>query len=391
MNLMIPASGEIDHRSLPKIILSANTDWYLYNFRLALAREIVKRGASLLLVSPPGPYAQRILAEGLRWQPLKIARRSINPLVDFLVLLRFITLYCHEKPDLVHHFTIKPIIYGSLAARILGVPAVVNSVTGLGYLFVNPSNLATALQVLIRPIYRTALSGINSRVIFQNASDQKLFIREHLVKVENTVLISGSGVNADVYKPSPEPNTEPMILMASRMLWDKGVREIVEAARILQKKGFIARFVLVGDSDRGNPAAVSEDQLQAWHEEGIIEWWGHRDDMPEVMAQSHIVVLPSYGEGLPRVLLEAGAAGKPVVTTDVPGCRDIIQDGVNGILVPPKDPLALTEAISRLVIDTKLRMQMGAAGRSLVVRGYTTDHINQKTFEVYRELVDSKL
>lgn len=373
---------------MTRIILSANTDWYLYNFRSALARVIQETGADVLLTSPYGSYVRRIREEGFRWCEIKISRRGMNPFVEGISLLTYLSLYRRERPDLVHHFTIKPVIYGSLAARILGVPAVVNSITGLGYLFVNPGKFAALLRIMAKPFYRIALSTPHSRVIFQNQRDRDLFVGQELVSTDRTLIIPGSGVDPGQFKPSIEPPGKPVVLMASRMLWDKGVGELVEAARLLRQRSIVGKIVLVGGTDEGNPASVSSSQLRKWQDESIIEWLGHRDDMPGIMASAHIVVLPSYGEGLPKVLIEAGAAGKPVVATDVQGCRDIIQHGVNGLLVPPKNAVALAEALNQLIDDAELREKMGVEARKLILESYTNDHINRQTLELYRKMID---
>ena len=371
------------------IILSANTDWYLYNFRLALAQAIRERGAQVVLASPSGTYVEKLEREGFAWRHLRISRRGWNPVVELLTIYDFTRLYRKEKPDLVHHFTIKPVLYGSLAARIAHVPAVVNSITGLGYLYVNPGKLAVVGKACIKPVYHIALSKPGSRVIFQNFRDRDFFLEQDLVKDKQALIIPGSGVDPDRFRPSPEPAGEPVILMASRMLWDKGVRELVEAARLLKERGFSGEVILAGAPDAGYPASVTEAQLNDWTKEGVVRWVGHSEDMAGLLARAHIVVLPSYGEGLPRVLLEAGAAGKPVVTTDIPGCRDIIQDGVNGLLVPPKDPIALASALHRLVQDPELRSRMGEAGRFAVLEKFTNEKVNHETLQVYSELLSN--
>jgi glycosyltransferase involved in cell wall biosynthesis len=373
-----------------KISLSANTDWYLFNFRLSLARAVRETGANVLLVSPDGPYVSRIQGTGFRWHELKISRRGVNPIRELTTLASYFALYRRERADLVHHFTIKPVLYGSLAARLSGVPAVVNSVTGLGYVFINPSKTAAFMRLLVMPIFRQALLYRRSRVIFQNRQDRELFIESGLVRRELTHIIPGSGVDPDEFKAVPEPSGEPIILLASRMLWDKGVGELVEAMRLIRQQGVACRAILVGRSDKGNPSAIPEAQLETWNEEGVVEWWGHRDDMPAVMQNVHLVVLPTYGEGLPKVLIEACAAGRPVVASDVPGCREIVQDGVNGLLVPCRDVQTLAKALIRLVRDPALRERMGRAGRELVLSRLTNQHINDQTLHVYRELLESQ-
>jgi glycosyltransferase involved in cell wall biosynthesis len=374
-----------------KFILVANTDWYLYNFRISLARAIRDSGTRVLLASPIGPYVSDLAAAGFEWRELRISRRGLNPLREFVSILQFRSLYQRERPDLVHHFTLKPVLYGSIAARWSGAPAVVNSVTGLGYLFINPSKTATYLRMLVRPLFRLALSYERSRIIFQNQEDRDLFAHYGLMRRDQTLIIPGSGVDPDEFKPSPEPAGDAIILLASRMLWDKGVGELVEAIRLIHRQGVTCKAILVGSSDEGNPSAIPTAQLENWNKEGVVEWQGHRDDMAAVMRNVHIVALPTYGEGLPRVLIEASAAGKPIVASDVPGCRQIVQDGVNGILIPCRDVKALADALIRLIKDPARRDRMGHAGRQLVLTRFTNQHINGQTLRLYRELLHERI
>lgn len=373
---------------MTKIILFANTDWYLYNFRLPLARRIREHGVDLVLVSPQGPYAEKLEAEGFCWEELPLSRRGLNPIVEWKALVDVWRLYRHERPDLVHHFTIKPILFGSLAARWLNISAVVNSVTGLGFLFVNQGLLTVVLRYLVRPIYWAAMNHSRLKVIFQNEQDQGVLIRMGIVSKGKTVVIPGSGVDITRFEPRPEPAGDPVVLMASRMLWDKGVAEFVEAARLLRQHKPSARFILVGRPDEGNPASIPEHTLRMWHDEGVVEWWGHREDMPQVLASCHVVALPtSYGEGIPKILIEAAAAGKPIVATDVPGCREIVHHGVNGLLVPINDPMALADAIRRFLTDPVLRSTMGRAGREMVIQRFTEEVVNKQTINIYQQLL----
>ena len=376
---------------MAKIILSANTDWYLFNFRLALARNIREEGADVLMLSPPGPYVEKIRETGFQWTRIDIARETVDPLEDIRTLLSFLHLYRRERPDLVHNFTVKPVIYGSIAGRLAGVHATVSSVTGLGYPFVNPGTRAAVLRMLVLPLYRIALTAPNSNVVFHNAADKEFFVKRRVVSEEIAFVIEGSGVDPEEFKPGPEPTGQPVVLMASRMLWDKGVAEIIQAARILKARGVSASIILAGEPDSGYPASVPEIELRAWNQEGIVEWIGRRDDMPELMRQAHIVVLPSYGEGLPRVLLEASASGKAIVATDIPGCRAVVRSGVTGLLVPARDPHALADALENLIVDVELRRRMGKAGREMVEERFTQSQINKQIISIYRELLGNDL
>lgn len=373
----------------PRVALVANTDWYLYNFRLSLAREIRAAGADAVLVSPPGSYVPRFREAGFEWLPIGMDRRGLNPIFEAFTWMRFLLLYQRQRFDLVHHFTHKPVIYGSLAAKALGRMPVVNSVTGAGYLFVHPGWGTAALRRLVLPAFRAALSGPNVRVIFENPDNQAAFVRSGLVRLGGSSIVGGTGVDPEHFRPAPEPSGIPVLLMPARMLWDKGVGDVVEAARILRSRGASVRFVLAGAADEGSLARISERQLRQWQADGLVEWIGHQDDMAALFARAHVVTLASQGgEGLPRSLVEAAACGKPIVATDVDGCREVVRDGVNGFLVPPRNPGALASAIERLIGDPALRQAMGLRGRRIVVERFTDETINDQTLAVYRELIE---
>ncbi len=370
---------------MPKLLMSANTDWYLYNFRFSLARFCRQQGYEVVFVSPLGRYVDHLKNDNFRWLEWNLGRQTINPLSEFGSLRQLFNIYRQEKPDLVHHHTIKPVLYGSLIARWTGKPGIVNSITGRGYVFSGEDLRARLLRLCIDPLYRVVFKSSDCMVIFENETDQQYFIRRGLVPAERTCLIQGVGVDPELFSPKPEPDGVPVILMASRMLWDKGVGVLVEAARILKSR-VKARIVLVGEPDQGNPGTVDQTILAEWHKEGAIEWWGWQDDMPAIYARSHIVTLPTmYAEGVPTNLLEAAACGRPLVASDTPGCRDVILDGQNGYLIPPNDPRALAEALENLVRDPVLRKDMGNASRQLVLQKFTHTRINPLTLSVYQE------
>lgn len=371
-----------------KILYFANTDWYLYNFRLNLARAMRDRGHEVVLMSPPGEYVEQIESEGFRWVSLPISRKGTNPLVEFGRIRRIADVYQKEKPDLAHHFTVKCVTYGSLAAHRAGVPHVVNAITGLGSVFVGNSLSTRVLRLIVSGLYRRAMD--NTEVIFQNPDDMNLFLKLGLVHPEQSVLIRGSGIDIDRFTPMPEPEKNtPLVVLPARMLWNKGIGEFVEAAHILQEQGVRARFALVGVADSGNPAAVSLVQLGEWQKEGVVEWWGWQEDIKVVFAMAHIVCLPSYREGVPRVLAEAAACTRALVTTDVPGCREIVKDGENGLLVPARDAAALAEALKKLILNPGLRRQMGEKGREFVEKEFSNQQVVGGTLDVYDRLLAS--
>ena len=382
---------------MSKIVLFANTDWYLYNFRRSLALALHQAGHELLLLSPPGEYGARLRALGLRWEPVPMDRRSLNPLREAAVLAHLWRLFRRERPDLVHGFTIKCAVYGSLAARLAGVPARVNAVTGMGYVFTSTDAKARALRPLVRLLMRAALDGRDARLILQNPDDVAVFEQARLVAPGQIRLIPGSGVDCVRFAPgesvgrghAPDADTPPFrVLLAARLLWDKGLAEFVDAARRLHGEGRAIDFLLAGDPDPGNPAAVPEATVHDWVAEGLLHWLGHVDDMPALFASVDVVVLPSYREGLPKGLIEAAACALPLVTADVPGCREVVTDGVDGLLVPVRDAGALATAIARLHDDPVLAARLGAAARQRALDEFDERIVIARTQAVYQELLD---
>lgn len=372
-----------------KIILVANTDWYLFNFRLSLARRLRAAGVEVALVSPNGKFVSDILEDGFRWIEWNVGRKTMEPLGELSAVRRLAAIYQREKPDLVHHFTIKPVLYGSLAARQANVPALVNSVTGLGYVFLAQGRQGSALRRVVMPLYRLAFGHANLAVIFENASDRQQFIELGLISEEKTSVVQGVGVDVERFRPAPEPEGVPIVLFPARMLMDKGLGTLIDAARLLKRERPV-RIVLVGEPDPGNPATVDSDTLRDWQEAGLVEWWGFQRDMETVYTQAAVVTLPSLGEGLPTVLIEAAACGRAIVATDVPGCREVVSDGVNGLLVPPNDPSALAQALGCLLEDETLRARMGAAGRERVLAQFADHLIIRQIVEIYLKLLPAE-
>jgi len=372
-----------------KVIFFANSDWYLYNFRIALARYLTGFGIEVVMVSPYGEYVSAITAEGFRWVSLDMNRRSTNPLTELGVIWRLAKILKSEKPDLIHNFTIKSVVYGSIAARIANVKCIVNAVAGLGFVFSNSGLQASVLKPIVRRLLKFAMGGKNSRLILQNPDDQVLFSNEKLVDSANIRLIKGSGVNTEVFHlNTKQPAAVPIVLMASRLLLDKGVLEYVEAAKMIKASKLKARFILAGSPDEGNPASVTEADLKWWREEGMVDIVGHVADMSTMLKQVDVVVLPTrYGEGVPRMLIESAASGLPLVATNVPGCREVVINEKNGLLVEPNDIAGLVSAIRRLLEDESLRSQMGKKGRELVLREFDEKVVFDKTFQVYQELI----
>jgi len=374
-----------------RLVITVNQDWFFLSHRLPIARAARAAGAHVVVVAGNSGRGPAIAAHGFEFIPLPISRKGFNPLEDLATLTFLRRTYKRLQPDLVHHVTIKPVLYGSIAARLMGRVAVVNAVTGLGYAFTSADTRARAARPLLRTLYRFALHHPRSRTIFQNPEDLNDFVRMGLVRSDRAVLIRGSGVDCARFHPVPEPQGSPVVLLASRMLWDKGVKEFVEAARIVRAEDRAVRFVLVGEPDVGNPSAIPVTQLEEWSAQGVVEWWGPRQDMPVVLSQASIVTLPTvYGEGVPKILLEAAASGRPIVATDVRGCREIVRPGVNGVLIAPGRSPELAKAIQDLLASSELRTQFGEAGRRMASAEFADDIVVGRTLEVYRDLVAAR-
>jgi len=367
-----------------RVALISNTDWYLYNFRLALAKELRNADFDVKLISPEGRYVSILEAEGFEWHEWQVGRQSIAPWQELGTIRKLKNLYRKLKPDLVHHHTIKPVLYGGIAAQQASVPAIVASITGRGYAFEGKDNRAPLLEQIIKPFYRRVLRSNNTQVIFENDSDQNFFIQAGLVNQRQCNLIESVGVDPDHFFPTPEPDGPVVILLASRMLWDKGVGVLVDAAHLMKQKGLEFKIVLVGKPDPGNPTSISEEQLRAWEKENLLEWWGWQTDMQRIYSQCHVVVLPSFHEGVPTGLLEAAACGLPIVASDIPGCQIVVVDGETGLLVPSGQPQSLAAALEDLILDPDLRGRMGKAGRERLLERFTQQKINQQTIEIYR-------
>lgn len=378
------AAGTVSPDANVKTLLFANTAWYLYNFRLPLAEALRAQGYDVVLVSPGDEFSKKLISAGFRWIEFPFSRKGRNPFQEIFTISRLITLYRRELPDFVHHFTIKCVLYGSLAARMAGIRRVINSITGLGYLFIGNSLGQKIIRPLILLLYRIGLKS--TQVIFQNGDDLQQFLSNGLVVSDQVSIVRGSGVDINRFSPTWEPDGQQQILLPARMLWDKGVAEFVQAARILKAEGVDARFVLAGDTDEENPANVPLKQLQEWQKEGVIEWLGWQGNMPELISRSSIVCLPSYREGLPKTLIEAAACARPMVAFDAPGSREVVIPGETGLLARFKDVNDLSVCLRRLLNDRGERRRMGENARKLAEKEFSIDRIVRETLTVYSKL-----
>ncbi|SCZ67222.1 glycosyltransferase family 4 protein [Thiohalomonas denitrificans] len=369
----------------PKLLYFVTEDWYFCSHRLPLAVAARDAGYDVAVVTRVRDHGETIRAAGIRVIALDSERRSLNPLSLASSVGRLAALYRRERPDIVHHVALKPVVLGAVAARLAGVKRVVSALAGLGWLYSSKSRAAALLGYPVRRVLKGVLS--RGRIIVQNPDDLA-WLCALGVSQSSMTLIRGSGVDVAQFHPGAGSDGIPVVVLVARMLWDKGVGELVEASRRIHQRGGTARFVLVGAPDAANPGSIDEATLKAWADEGTAEWWGRRDDMVDVLDQAHIACLPSYyGEGVPRSLLEAAAAGLPIVTTDAPGCREVVIDGDNGLLVPPRDVDALADALEALIQDPDRRREMGLRSRERAEKEFSIDKVVSETLAIYREML----
>ncbi len=369
--------------SRKKLFFYVTEDWYFVSHRLPLAVAACEAGYDVSVITRVSECGDAIRNAGLRLIPFENSRSGMNPIVELWTLARLAALYMRERPDIVHHVAIKPVLYGSIAARLARVPHRVNALAGLGWLFASSAGLAR----WIKPAVRVALGQVlrSGITLVQNPDDQRVLIKLGVPEA-GIRRIAGSGVDLEQFVPQPEPVGKPTVILPARLLWDKGVGEFVEAARRIRNRGIPARFVLIGAPDEANPSSVPSAQVETWVREGVVECRGWVNNMPEALAQSHIVCLPSYyGEGIPKSLIEAAAAGRPIVTTDMPGCREIVRHDDNGMLVPPRDVERLVASLIRLIGDSGLRRRMGVSGRARAEREFGLRQVIRETLALYAE------
>ncbi len=369
-----------------KLLFIVNDAGYFLSHRLPLAEAAREAGWQVSVATASGPAQQAIRAAGFVAHSLPLTRSGLRPDRELRAVFAAWRLMRQLEPDLVHCVALKAAVAGGLAARLAGVPAVVLSVAGLGHAFTDSGPIALALRQILRGLMPLLVSP-RTRVIVQNRDDLERLAGRTSIRARS-VLIPGAGVDLGRFGPKPEPESPATVLLASRMIWKKGVGEFVAAARRLRQVDCTWRFLLAGDSDPGNPAAIGREQLEAWHREGAVEWLGQRDDMPELLGACHVFCLPSYyGEGVPKSLIEAAASGRAAVTTNMPGCRDVVRDGENGILVAPRDPTALAEALRCLLEDPALRRRFGRRGREIACERFGLHDVVAATLSLYEDLV----
>jgi len=391
------------------LLFVVTEDWYFLSHRLPVARAARDSGYVVSVACNVTSHADAIRAEGFTLYPISVKRRSINPLHELKAMWQLARVFRRSMPDIVHAVALKPILQAGFVGWILQAPRIVYAVTGLGFIFSSRSRRARTLKFMVGKAMRFLFSRRNAWVIFQNRDDSDALRSEGLVKStlatleddarfardQRSVLIPGSGVDTASFPASAVPETLPdrpiELTLVSRMLTDKGIGEFATAGEILRARGVSARFSLVGEPDADNPATIPRETLRSWHDSGSVTWHGRRNDIADVWLESSVAVLPSYREGLPMSLLEAASCGRPMVATDVPGCREICRDGETGLLVPPRDPEALADALETLVRDPSLREKLGRNARALVEREFSAEIVAEKTLKLYQIMLERRL
>lgn len=374
------ASTQQQNRHLVYVITE---DWFFASHFLDRSLAALASGYRVTVITRSRETAKQLETLGLTFINIEFARRGLNPYREILTILQLRKIFRQLKPNIVHNIALKPVVLGSIAAQFARVQNVVNALVGMGYVFTSTEKQARLLRPFVNALIRYVLNHKNTKVIIENKDDLNNLVAGKFVKLDSIALIKGAGVDLEKFSYQQQPPAPTKVIMVSRMLRDKGVEEFVQAAQLVKKTNNEVDFLLVGEADEGNPTSISHNQLENWNKDGIVKWLGARTDIAKLLTSSHIACLPSYREGLPKSLIEAAAAGRPIVTTDVPGCREVVTEEVNGFLVPPQDSKSLATAINKLLADPSLREKMGITNRLKAELEFANEIIIQQTHAVY--------
>ncbi|WP_337920346.1 glycosyltransferase family 4 protein [Vibrio cholerae] len=365
-----------------KLVLVANTAWSVFNFRHSLIKELLSSGVELYVIAPEDKFSAKLVDMGCQVLDLPMQAKGVNPIADLGLMLRLLRHYREIKPDFIIHYTIKPNIYGSLAAKLAGIPSLAIT-TGLGYTFVNQNVVSQVARQLYKFAFRYP-----KEVWFLNEDDRRAFLEHHLIEPDKAVLLHGEGVNLNHFVPTdkPQPDENIRFLLIARMLRDKGVCEFVEAARQIRQRYPNAIFQLLGDCGVPNPSVIGREEIALWEKEGIVEYLGTTDDVRPIIAQADCLVLPSYREGIPRTMIESAAMAKPLIVSDAPGCRDVVLDGQTGYLCEVKNAKALAQRCEQfLTLSDSEKQAMGNAGRSFMEAKFDENLVIKQYFETLKK------
>ncbi|ROP83076.1 glycosyltransferase involved in cell wall biosynthesis [Stella humosa] len=372
--------------SRPTLLYLVTEDWFFWSHRTPIARAARDAGFRVVVATREDAHGDRIRGEGFELVPIKLRRTNVNPLAEMAAIGDLVDIYRREKPAIVHQVAIKPVVYGTWAAARAGVPAVINALDGLGFVYGSQRLSAKVLRPPVGLLLRWALNRPNVHVHLQNDDDRATMEKAGALRHGRVSIIRGAGVDLDHFAPLPEPDGPFAVGMAARMIHEKGIGDLVEAARRATAAGTPVKVILAGAPDTGNPTAISEAELQGWAAEGLVDWWGFQTDVRPLWAAAHVAALPSSGEGLPKALLEAAACRRPLLATDVAGNREVVLPGETGLRVAYQDVAALTEALVRFARDPEARRRMGAAARRMVETAFSEEVVVRETLALYRRL-----
>ena len=384
----LPPSEQVAIRQRPRLLFVITEDWFFTSHFLERGAAAVRAGYEVAVATRPTTKVALIESHGMQVIPIDFSRRGMNPFRELQTALRLRRIVREFRPDIIHNVALKPVVTGTLGELLAGATRIVNAPVGMGHVFTADSHGSRLVRPMLKFLLRRLLNPRGSHVIIENEDDMRDLVANGFVRSDAISLVRGAGVDINAFVPGPEPAGPITVLLVSRMLRDKGILEFVQAARRVRTKHLDTQFVIAGSPDDGNPSSFRESDMRQWADEGIVRCLGFREDIAELLAACHIACLPSYREGLPKSLLEAAAAAKPIVTTDVPGCRTVVHDEMNGLLVPPRDAEALAHAITRLVEEPLLRAKLGKAGRQRAELEFSSATIVEQTLGVYRRMAD---
>jgi glycosyltransferase involved in cell wall biosynthesis len=372
---------------MKKVLFVVNDAAFFVSHRLPIAQQLIEEGYEVHLATS-GETLPIYNEMGLSFHKLGVSRKGTRPLSELRLIWQLFKLFTGLQPDLVHLVTIKPYLYGGIAAKMANVPAVVSAVSGLGFVLMATGFKAKFLKAVLYPLYKFSFSHKNQIIIFQNNDDANFLVDWKVIRASKARLIRGSGVDLSAYQYSAEPKEKIVITFVARLLTGKGIREFINASRIIHSNGKEVNFWVVGDLDEGNPESITKAEVASWKDLSNVKFFGFQSNVAELYSKSNIACLPSYREGLPKSLVEAAACGRAVITTDVPGCRDAIESNKTGLLVPVNNAVALADAIEYLLENPDVRERMGVAGRALAEKEFAIEKIVAEHMEIFQKLLD---
>ena len=371
----------------PKVLFVITEDWFFHSHFLDRAKYIASSGGTVGIATRFSIHEEELRDLGFELFPIDFSRRGLNPITEFITALKIRRIVRRFKPDIAHNIALKPVVTGTFGELLGQQGAVINALVGMGYIFTSTDTRASVVKPILSRILKFLLRSNSVHVVIENPDDLNSLVNEGFVRKSQISLIRGAGVDLIAFPFQPEATGPVVVTMVSRILRDKGVLEFINSASQLLAKMPEVKFQIVGEPDLGNPSAIEQSEIDSWESLPNVKYLGRRSDIADILKGSHIVCLPSYREGLPKSLLEALSSGRPIITTDVPGCREVCEDGVNGLLIPARDSIALSDAIEKLAINPELRQAMGRAGRMRAESEFSSELVCAQTLDLYRRLM----